>query len=348
MASGTSAGATQGSTLRAFTTWSISPGFIFDSVSQNLASLFGLATPLGGKGTNPVGLDSGRVLLLIAVELAIWRPARLGWPSRWLWAVLAVGGAFWFLSALHVMPPLRSPTTGRYQYPGAIFLLLIAAELLRGARLDRRVLAAATAVTVAAGISGYIFLHDGYRLRRETSDTMRAQLAALEIGRGHVRRDLIVSFSPFVRFEAGSYFSAIDRFGSPAFSESQLAASGEADRLAADQLLAPAEGIKLGPVAPGAGQGSRSAARCHTLNGSQSGLALGPGSYTLAARRQPGATGWAGARVQAGRFAVQPSVHLGALDPGAAAALSIPPDKSSRRWRLYLPPTSAVSVCKLL
>jgi hypothetical protein len=325
-----------------------SPEFVFDLVSQNLASLFGLATPLSGNGANLVGLNSGRVLLLIAIELAIWRLARLGWPSRRLWAVLAAGGAFWFLTALNAYPLLRAPTTDRYQYPGAIFLLLIAAELLRGVRLDRRVLAAATAVTVAAAISGYIFLHDNYRLRRESSDALRAQLAALEIGRAHVRRDLILPF-PFVTSDAGSYFSAVDAFGSPAFSESQLAASDEENRVGADQTLAPVEGIKLGPVAPGADQGARSAGRCHPLNGSQSGsaaLALGPGSYTISARKA-GATSQVGVTVRAARFADQPSVTLGALNPGAAAALSIPPDKSSRPWRLYLPPSSAVTVCKL-
>jgi hypothetical protein len=324
-----------------------SPGFVFDSVSQNLASLFGLATPLSGNGANLVGLDSGRVLLFIAIELAIWRLARLGWPSRWLWAVLAAGAAFWFLTALNALAFIRTPTTGRYQYPGAIFLLLIAAELLRGVRLDRRVLAAATAVTVAAAVSGYMILHDGYRIRKEATDNLRARLAAVEIGRGHESRDLTIAFFVFHR-PASSYFSAVDAFGSPAFSESQLAASDEANRATADQVLAQAETIKLRAVAAGADQGARVRRRCHAVIGSQSGsaaLALGPGGYTLRSLKLPGATSQV--PIRAARFADEVSFNLGALDPGAAAALSIPPDKSSRRWRLYLPPASAVSVCKL-
>ena len=111
------------------------------------------------------GLTWGRILLVIAIGLAAWRLWRGARPSRGLWAVLAAGGAFWFSSALNAIPVIRTPTIGRYQYPGAIFLLLIAAELLRGARIDKRLLAAATAVTAAAAVSGYIFLHDGYRLR---------------------------------------------------------------------------------------------------------------------------------------------------------------------------------------
>jgi hypothetical protein len=328
-----------------------SPKFVFDSASQNLASLLGLATPLNGETSTYVsGLNWGRILLVIAIALAIWRLRRVGRPSRWLWAVLTAGGAFWFLTALNAIPLSRTPTSGRYQYPGAIFVLLIAAELLRGVRLDKRVLAAATAVTVGAAISGYIFLHDGYSGLKPQTDAERAELAAVEISRGHQSRDFVIKLGILVSFDADTYFSAVGAFGSPAFSESQLAASGEEDRVAADQTLASAEGIKLGRVAPGAGQDARAGGRCHTFSESQSGsaaLALGPGSYTLRARKLPGATVKAGVPVQAARFADQPSVNLGALDPGGAAALSIPPDKSSRGWRLYLPPASAVSVCRL-
>jgi hypothetical protein len=180
-----------------------SPKFVFDSVSQNLASLLGLATPLDGE-TGPYvdGLNWGRILLVIAIGLAIWRLWRVGGPSRWLWAVLAAGGAFWFLSALNAIPVIRTPTTGRYQYPGAIFVLLIAAELLRGVRFDKRLLAAATVVTVAAAISGYIFLHDGYRLREYQSEIVRAQLAAVEIGRGHESGEVVNDPRGLVIFEA--------------------------------------------------------------------------------------------------------------------------------------------------
>ena len=150
MASGISTRAIRGPHRESFHNLVHSPKFVFDSISQNLASLLGLATPLSGNGEVPVGLNWGRILLVIAIALAIWRLRRVGWPSRWLWAVLAAGGAFWFLTALNAIPLLRTPTTGRYQYPGAIFVLLIAAELLRGVRIDKRLLAAATAVTIAA------------------------------------------------------------------------------------------------------------------------------------------------------------------------------------------------------
>ncbi len=327
-----------------------SPKFVFDSVSQNLASLLGLATPLNGR-TGPYvgGLNWGRILLVIAIALAIWRLWRGARPSRGLWAVLAAGGAFWFLSALNAIPVIRTPTIGRYQYPGAIFLLLIAAELLRGTRIDKRLLVAATAVTAAAAISGYIFLHDGYHLRKHQSDLVRAELAAVEIGRGHESGEVVNDPRVLVVDDASSYFSAVDAFGSPAISESQLAASREKDRVAADHILAPAERIKLGPLAP-ADRHARAGARCHTWHGSQSGsaaVALGPGDYTLRGRQLTGSTAQVGVPLEAARFADGASVNLGLLDPKAASALSVPPDNSNRPWRLFLPAASEITLCTL-
>jgi hypothetical protein len=326
-----------------------SPKFVFDSISQNLASLFGLATPLNGQtGPNVGGLNWGRVLFVIAIALAIWRLRRVGWPSRWLWAVLAGGAALWLITALAADPLKRTPSTGRYQYQGAIFVLLIAAEFLRGVRPAKRVLAAATAVTIAAAISGYIFLHDGYNRRKYASDLDRAKLAAVEIGRGHVSPTFVINLTTGTApIYAGSYFSAVDAFGSPAFSESQLAASDEADRAAADQLLAPAEGIRLGPLAPAIRRG-QVGIRCQSSIAAQPGStapALGPGKYMLRARKQPGTAGNVGVPVEVARFADAPSVSLGFVNPGTAAALRVPRDKSSRPWRPAS--TQAVTICQL-
>ena len=211
-----------------------SPGFVFDSISENLASLLGIA-PLFSDVTsaNLSGLGWGRVMLVIAIGLVAWRLWRGGRPKRWFWTVLAAGGSFWFLTALNASPLLRTSTSGRYQYPGAVFVLLIAAELLRGIRVDKRALIPAAAVTLAAAVSGIVYLHDGYQLRRETSDNLRARLAAVEIGRGHERPSTLVPFHLFLARSVSEYLSAVDEFGSPAFSEAQLVATDEADRAAA-------------------------------------------------------------------------------------------------------------------
>jgi hypothetical protein len=324
-----------------------SPSFVFDAISENLASLFGLATPLNGRAdVNLIGLTWGRILFVIAIPLAIWRLRRVGWRSRGLWVALAAGAAFWFLAALSAIPVLREPTASRYQYPGAIFVLLIAAELLRGVRVDRRLLAAATVVTVLAATSGVIYLHNGYKWRKVVSDLVQTQLGALEIARGHVSGNFVINpnglFGVNERSRpttARDYFSAVDAFGSPAFSESQLAAARYQG--VADQLLARAEGINLLPVPPAVARRVR-AQRCRTLDADPSGLTtlpLAPGDYSLRSRTAPGAS------LEVARFVYKPWVSLGFVHRGAPALVSIPSDHSTRAWRLSSLDPSAVTVC---
>jgi hypothetical protein len=294
------------------------------------------------------GLGWGRVLLVIAIVLVGWRLWRGGRPTRWFWTVLAAGGAFWFLTALNAVPLLRTPTTGRYQYPGAVFVLLIAAELLRGIRVDKRTLIPAAGVTIAAAVSGIIFLHDAYEFRRGTSDNLRARLTAVEVGRGHEAPGTILLFHLFVRSTVGGYFSAVDDFGSPAFSQARLAASDEEDRQAADQQLATAEAIKLMP-AGAATAASRSADQCRAVSGSASvpTVPLGPGRYTLNLQRLKGITGQVPLPIPAARFADQPRADLGVVESGRAATLNIPPDQSNLPWRLYWPLGSVATVCRI-
>ncbi len=317
----------------------VSPKYVFDAVSQAMASLLGLATPLSGDGSKPVGLVWGHVLFLVAVVLAVWRVRRVGRISAGLWTALAMGGAFWFLAALNAYQDLRTPTNGRYQFPGAVFVLLIAAELLRGVRMDRRVLAGATVVTTAAVVSGLFFLHDGYRRQKTESDLERSRLAALEIARPNLSPDTPVALELFTGFTAGAYFGAADAFGSPAYTESELASRSEADRLAADQFLASTLGIKLGATPlPRRGGGARCLPMPASSNGTPA-VALGPGDYSLTAPVTQGAG------VRLGRFADLPAVDLGEVLPRQRISLRLPPDRSARPWRLAAIGSGPVIVC---
>ncbi len=137
-------------------------------------------------------MDWGRILLVALVGLGAWRFRRLGGVPRTFWVALAIGASFWFLAAFNAIPEVREPTTNRYQYPGAVFLLLIAAELLRGVRPNRRALAVGSAVTALAVLSGLRFLHLGYEnMRKPQSDLLRAQLAAIEIARDRLQPGLV-------------------------------------------------------------------------------------------------------------------------------------------------------------
>lgn len=134
--------------------------------------------------------------------------------------------------------------------------------------------------------------------------------------------------------DAHAYFCAVDAFGSPAFSESQLLASDEAHRAAADQQLAQAEAIKLGSVPSGSDQGAR---RCSQLPASSAGqpvARLGPGRITL----ETGGPSVPGAAVSVqlllDRFSDGLPVALGNLQRGEPQSLVIPADRSVRPWWL--------------
>jgi hypothetical protein len=322
----------------------VSPTYVFDAVSQAMASLFGLATPLSGRGWQPVGLNSGRLLLVIAIGLAIWRLRSLGGVPRGLWIALAMGGTFWFLTAFNANAVLRPPTNGRLVYPSAVFVVLIATEFLRGARLGRRALATAAAVTAAAVISGVWFLHLGYGILDSLSKGARSRLAAIEIARETVNPTLALR-SFITPIQAGPYLSAVDAFGSPAYSEQELASSSERVRQGVDNTLAIALGIKLEPAARASTASSsvRGSGRgCRTEEASpagQPGLELRPGVFTLRDRSAPGAV------VQLARFSDDPSVSLGSLQPGRVVSLEIPPDRSTRLWRVGFRGTGRITLC---
>ena len=133
---------------------------------------------------------------------------------------------------------LREPTSARYQYPGAVFLLLIAAEVLRGVRINTRALALGSALTALAVLSGLWFLHLGQsNFLKPSSEGLRARLAAVEIARDRVDPGFVVPTSIFDTTDARTYLSAADAYGSPAYSESELASGTVAARAGADNVL---------------------------------------------------------------------------------------------------------------
>jgi hypothetical protein len=161
--------------------------------------------------------------------------------------------------------------------------------------------------------------------------------SVLEIARQNVPPGLAVNLDVGTRIDTGAYFSATDAFGSPAWSESELASSGETERQSADQLLANASGLRLGPATT-SDQGHRT---CLNVPKSPTGSRpqpLPPGTYTLTSPTETSG-------VRLGRFAVSPTVDLGSLPPGRTVTLVIPSDRSSRPWRLVVVGSGGLSLC---
>jgi hypothetical protein len=317
-----------------------SPAYVLDGFASSVGSLLGLGEPVFFGGTG--GLEWGRPILVALLAVAVAWIVRSRSP-RLIWTLvpLVVGLSFWFLTAANYSLG-RQPYASRYQYLGAVFVLLIAASLAAGWRPGWRGTLAALAVGVTAAAGNVRILHQGYRALADSSETVRGGLAGLEIAADRVNPDLVLTpensdFNYFTLVEAGPYLSAANDFGSPAYSESELVSAPEGARVAADKVLTAALPITLrrAPAAtPGsfttwAGTGSE--APIVTLPSGGASLSGSPGGQVSLALR---------------RYANESfPVDLGTLR--GRTQLVIPTDRSTRPWQLRLEASRPVTACPL-
>jgi hypothetical protein len=334
------------------------PLFVLDSFGSAIAALLGLATPVEGIAS-PGGLDWGRPLAVLLAGLGVWRFYRLERIPRSFWVVLTIGLSFWILGGFDLKPG-RVPWASRYQLPGATFVLLVAAELLRGVRLDRRLLAPALVVVAAAVGSNLLFLHEAYKSYLSSTEIVRGNLTAMEIARNTVDPAFFLeeefADTSFDHIDAASYFSAIDDFGSPAYTIAELERSPEPVRFAADKVLLNALRIALEPAPASAARAERASPSsegvvavpeqgCVAVPGGTESplLSLPPGGVTVRAGAQPVTD------IQMRRFATGrqfPVDFQTGIGPGEALRLPIPTDLSTVPWKMKLE-GGAAAVCGL-
>jgi hypothetical protein len=291
------------------------PRYVFDAAAAGLASLLG-RDPLDPSGHPPL---ASQILLMVVIVVAAFRIVRDRHLSRGLLVALALALSFWMISGLDRTPE-RYPTASRYQYPSAVFLLLIAAELVRRARIPRLAVVAVAVIAAGAVFGGVSLLHRDYtNFWKPTSTDIRATLAAVDIAGVHSDPDFRVLFPPATVLSLRAYLLATRDHGSPAFDEAELLAQPGPERQIADRTLTSALGIALDPPRqPGRAE------RCRVLTRAQ----LLPGRFTVAS------VGKARARLRLGRFSGGFPVGLGRLQPGLVRTLSIPVDGSHRPWKL--------------
>jgi hypothetical protein len=334
------------------------PLFVLNSFAAALGALFGLATQVEGTSAPP-GLDWGRPLAVFLGALAAWRLYKLDRVPRSLWVVLAIGLAFWVFGGIAVKPG-RVAWASRYQYPSVAFVLLVAAELLRGARLDRRLLVPALIVVAASVASNGLVLDQSYRSYHATTQLERADLAALEIARDTVEPNFFIDEengdTGYVHVDAGSYLNARDAYGSPAYSLDELLASPEPARFAADKVLVSALGFGLAPAnasefpVQGAEAGEANsegvvpipAGACLTVEAGPESplLALPPDGAAIVAGAEP-VTDIKMRRFASEEFSVD---FQEGIEPGQAVALRLPPDAAPTvPWKLQLEGSEATA-----
>jgi hypothetical protein len=320
------------------------PSFVAESLAAVTAALTGLAydftNPSGGPG---IELGWGQVLAVGAVVALALRIRRGDVPAG-LWVSLAIMLTYWVLGALAAGPE-RAPSSVRYLYLGAVGVLLVATAAAAGIRFSRLGLAALFAVTAFSLATNLAFLRDGGAFfRNEYSSPLRAQFAMLELARDRVDPNFdpkaaLPDVSP-QRVHTGAYLAGVDRYGSPAFSLSELERQADGVRHAADQILASALRLRLGPS-----RGRQPAGACRRLRGQPPGAPITfevpAGGATMRAR----AVG--PALVTVGRFGSSPSAGVGTLSSGETAQLRIASDASAKPWQASVAGATAVAVCGL-
>jgi hypothetical protein len=316
------------------------PGFVFDAMGAGFTSLLGLATGDGSEASQP-HLIWGQLVLVAATALVVVRVVQLRRVPRGLAVALAIGFAFWVLIGL--LPnlsatPEHAPTSSRYQLMSAVFLLLILAEALRGVRIPVPVLAIAGAVTIFAVSGGISLLQREHEERWEPfADSTRYSLAAVEIAGPSIEPTFEVAFPPTLSVDAETYLDTVERYGSPAYDEDELAGGTPSGRFAADVTIAQALGLAL--RTPQAGARTLRCQRLRAQPDGVTGVTLLHGGFTLDNQ------GGEAVEVLLGRFSDGLSVGLGPVPAGVETELVIPVDASTRPWRLGLRGSGPVRLC---
>ena len=335
-----------------------SPIYVPKGLAASAASVLGVFAEVqhAGHGRFEPYVYGGFVLLvLLAVCVVLRVRSRRSWPPS-LWSALAVLLSFWFLAAISTMPG-REATASRYQYVGGFLLLMMLADLVSGIRLRRPAVFAVLAVSCLALITNLLVLRDNYERMSDWATRARGALAAFEVGgasadpnfvTGPANTDIVSLHG----LRVGAYLSAVDAFGSPTYGASGLSDASEPARVAADQLLANAEGLRLIPVAhpppplgpppriSGAGgKGASTKGSCLTVSGSggrtppidlpRPGVTINGPASTLEA-------------VQLRRFADSFPLRFQLRGSGV---LLIRSDRSPRAWQLHVLGPGPTRIC---
>jgi hypothetical protein len=293
-----------------------------------------------------IGVDWGRPLALIGVAVLAYRFAR-GPVSPRLLGLVAAAATFWGLTALF-RAQLNAPLDSRYLYIGAVFVLLLAVELMRPVPVTPRLAAVIGVLVVASALANFGALRDGSRFLKEWSRYLQVELAALELAGPTIDP----SFAPDpVRapdVTAGKYFDAVDQHGSPAAGADEIPARAEAERAAADDVLVKALSPTLGPRREH-GDGPRPDVEAASGRVSNAGSCANAAS-SLEVRLPPEGMTVSGSvpvEVRLRSFASAfPGGALGTVPAGATYALRIAP-REGLAWHVQLKGGGSIRACGL-
>lgn len=319
-----------------------SPRYVLEGAASAVEALLGL---------NKAGPDAavppewGLPILIALIVLVVYGQIRRPGVSLRFWPVVAAAATNWFLEAFNSIPG-REAYQNRYMYAGALFVLLLAAELLRDMRITRRGLLVAGGVTLAAVSVNLIAFREGGRWLDDQTLFTRADLGAIEIASRTV--DPGFSLTPEIAgtgslaiVQAGQYLQAVNDHGSPAYDIEELAMAPPVARRQADIVLSAALPVSVTVRDQAPALANR---RCVELAGGEASrfteVPLPPGLTTIDLAPGPAA------EVSLRRFATgEFPVALDRTRGDTVTLLRIPRDESSRRWYLHVESQQRARVC---
>lgn len=316
------------------------PGFVFDSFAAALVSLAGLATGDGSEPSQP-HLIWGKLAAVVLIGLAIWRLRKLERVPRAFLVTAAGGLCLYLLFALaqdayiaYGPQEVRAATSSRYQLPTALFVVLVAANLLEGIRIRPLALGIAGVLSVFA-ISGGIQLMTSRQEERWEPAAVytKASLAGIELASPDIPAGY--TFRPGTSFDVpiDDYTKAVEAHGSPAFAPEELLDLETPFRNTADAAHVSALAITVSGDPP-------AFARPVCKQGSTAEpLELRPGNYAV----RNGGNSDLGLAVA--RIGDPPGVQLTSVLPLAEAGLELPRGSLEKPWLLSFSGEGPVKVC---
>jgi hypothetical protein len=319
-----------------------SPRYAFDSAASAVGSLAGLGpNPFDEAAADPAW---GRALLVALVVVLAYRQLRKPGFVPGFWPVAAAAATGWFLTAFNQIPG-RDPSSSRYQYIGAVFVLLLLANLLQGVRFGRRALIAIGGVTAAAVAVNLTVLADGRDALRIQSELTKANLGAIEIARDTVDPDFsltpeVAGTPTLIDVQAAKYLPAAREYGSPAYSPAELSDAPDYARRQADVVLSQA--LPLSTYTRPEAYDPTGAENCIDVASGSPELALSPGIARIELSPGPDAD------LSLRRFATDEyPVPASALPGDSVKLLEIPRDRAPQQpWYLRVNASQTARVCR--
>jgi hypothetical protein len=327
------------------------PGYVEELVAAAFGGLVGR------------GLEWGRPLALVGLLVLLRRLARPLPVSPRLAGLLATGVALWVITAA-ARSTISPADSSRYVYLGAVVIVLVGVELLRGVTITPRVTALATALVAFCAITGLTVMHSGALGRREVVKAVNAELGALEIAAAYAPPTYEPDPQRAPQLMAGPYLHTVRAIGSsPADTPAEITAADGTTRAAADGVLLALEAPKLttgklsssdlAPTGTEAPAVDRVTTGRLTPDGACLRFAPAGSGAALDLRLSAGVTSTLNAvagppvAVRLRRFADGfPVDPLGVIAGGGSAILRLPRDAASAQpWHVRISSAQRVTIC---